>query len=436
MEWKPLFQEHIATRQKTYEHVMQACKLDGIVIDAGALHYFTEDDMTTPFRPYHHFAHWCPTHTENHVLWIRPGQKPLLLYFAPQDFWHEYSPLGNPFWADSFKIEEYDSSDKIWDRLKGATNTAYIGPNETRAQSLNLLTQVKSLKERLNWYRSVKSEYEIACTDEASRRGAMGHRAAKDAFLSGASELEIHYAYLRATEQLEREMPYETIVALNEKGATLHYHYKRPDVRNGKSLLIDAGGTFRSYNSDITRTYCAPSAPADFKALLQDMDVMQQEIARNIRAGKTMADLHHESNFGLAELLLKHNILQNCGVDKAIDQGFTRAFYPHGLGHMLGIFVHDVAGQQKDEEGTPSDSDARYPKLRTTRALEVGNMFTVEPGLYFIEMLLAPFRSGEHRDCFNWKKIEELKPCGGIRIEDDVVITADGVRNLTRPYLP
>lgn len=436
MDWKTLFAEHLKIRQAKTEAILAAEKLDGLVIDAGPLTYYTEDDQSVPFRRYHHFAHFCPVEGENHVLVIRPGKKPQLLHFTPQDFWHEYQPLGSPFWADGFDIQIFDSADKIWQEVAAYKNFGYVGPQSSRAKATGLVVDRDTLKKRLEWERSFKSAYEVACTEEAERLGAAGHKAARDAFFSGASELQIHYAYLRGTGLLEREMPYETIVALNEKGATLHYAYKRADAADGKVLLIDAGATFRAYCSDITRTYATDKALPEFRQMIADLDVAQQKLCEGVTPGRSMGDLHSDSHRAIARILLDHGLLKGCDEEMAMREGFTRAFYPHGIGHLLGIFVHDVAGQCQDAIGTPSAPHAQFPKLRTTRRFEPGMLVTVEPGIYFIEMLLAPYRTGDFKRYFDFAKIDRYAPHGGIRIEDDVLVTPQGMKNLTRPYLP
>jgi Xaa-Pro dipeptidase len=106
------------------------------------------------------------------------------------------------------------------------------------------------------------------------------------------------------------------------------------------------------------------------------------------------------------------------------------------LGHQLGLQVHDVAGRQADPEGTLAPPPGAHPFLRNTRRIEPGQVLTVEPGLYFIPMLLERFRAGEHSGRFNWPLIDALVPFGGIRIEDNLLITATGPRNLTRERLP
>ena len=98
--------------------------------------------------------------------------------------------------------------------------------------------------------------------------------------------------------------------------------------------------------------------------------------------------------------------------------------------------MHDVGGHLAGASGAKAPPPEQHPHLRNTRTIEPAHVFTIEPGLYFIEMLLQEFRDGEHAERFNWSLIDELAPLGGIRIEDNVVVTEDGHRNLTRSYLP
>ena len=122
--------------------------------------------------------------------------------------------------------------------------------------------------------------------------------------------------------------------------------------------------------------------------------------------------------------------------EDAMATGLTRAFYPHGLGHHLGLQVHDVAGRQAGPDGQDEAPPERYPNLRTTRDLEPRQVFTIEPGVYFIEMLLAPHRIGNMRSAVDWSLVQRLAAHGGARIEDNVAVTDDGHRNLTRAALP
>ncbi len=105
---------------------------------------------------------------------------------------------------------------------------------------------------------------------------------------------------------------------------------------------------------------------------------------------------------------------------------------PHGIGHLLGLQVHDVGGLQRTAAGGEIPRPPGHPYLRLTRRLEAGFVVTMEPGLYFIDQLLAQARTDARAAHINWQQVEYLRPFGGIRIEDDLVVTAQGSENLTR----
>jgi len=428
-----LFHEHILERQRKAADALSKTGFDALVISSGAPFTYFADDNDAPFHAVPHFTHWCPMPGPHHLLSIEPGKKPRVVRYAPEDYWYEQKGLGDPFWASEIEIAQAGTLDAAWRALGPVKNAAYVGNEVDRARAAGLAINPEKLVSRLDWDRAYKTDYEIQCLDEATALGAKGHRAAARAFEAGASELEIHYAFVQAMEATEDELPYPTIVALNEKGAFLHYHNKRA-VRSGRSLLIDAGATARGYASDITRTHVAKSCDARFVALRDGVEKLQQELCRDVRPGVPFGDLHQAAHRKVAKLLTESDVLRS-DPEEAVEKGWTRPFLPHGLGHHLGLQVHDVGGHQKDPEGGKRPPPPEHPYLRNTRTIEPRQVFTVEPGLYFIEMLLREFRRGEASSRFNWKLIDELAPHGGIRVEDNVVVTEDGHRNLTRGHL-
>jgi Xaa-Pro dipeptidase len=266
---------------------------------------------------------------------------------------------------------------------------------------------------------------------EANRIGTRAHRAAEQAFHLGESELGIHQAYLAAAGQIDAELPYPSIVALNEHGAVLHYmDFTRHPARPARSLLIDAGASAAGYASDITRTYAATDA-GEFQALIDAMDANQQSLVAQVRSGRSYADLHLHAHRQVATLLKEHGFIR-MDAESAVESGVTRAFFPHGLGHSIGLQVHDVGGFAKNDRGDTVPRPDGHPFLRMTRTLEPDMVVTIEPGLYFIEMLLAELRDTPVSKDIAWDKVETFKRYGGIRIEDDVVCTADAPENLTR----
>ena len=121
-----------------------------------------------------------------------------------------------------------------------------------------------------------------------------------------------------------------------------------------------------------------------------------------------------------------------CSSEAAVAGGISSAFFPHGLGHLIGLQVHDVAGFARDERGGTTPKPEGHPYLRLTRSLQPGMVTTIEPGLYFIDMLLEELKSKPAAKDVAWKKVDAFRKFGGIRIEDDVVCTEGDPVNLTR----
>jgi Xaa-Pro dipeptidase len=436
--WNALFEAHIAHCRATAEDTLSRLGLEGLVIGAGTLGYYHEDDNAWTFRPSHHYAYWCPHPGEESVIHVRPGRKPLLHLYAPADYWYEHAELGTPFWADAFDIQTHGDAAGIWRAVTGLAATAWLGPDDTRAEKAGLRTRVPQLAERLNWARSFKTEYELACTRSATRTGADGHRAARAAFLDGGTELDCHRAFLAAADATEAELPYPTIVALDAKAAVLHYHGKRREPGDASVLLIDAGTQHNGYACDITRTHCSERAPPHFQRLVTDLERAQQALCAAVKPGMTFTALQDLTHEHVGRMLLEHGIIKGCTIAQAIESGLTSVFFPHGIGHLLGLHVHDVAGKQGDAAGTPiaPDPHVRFKYLRSYRTMEPGMVFTVEPGVYFIDVLLADARGDARGTHIDWTQIERYRPFGGVRIEDNVCVTKTGHENLTRAWLP
>ena len=434
MSLADLFRQHLDTRMAHLGSALVANQFDALVISSGMPHTYFADDAEAPFHAAPHFRHYCPLTGPHHALKLEPGRQPLLVRYAPEDFWYEQLPLGTPYWLAGFRVIEAPTVDAVWAEVGRPPRAAYIGNETDRALEAGLEPNPLELTAYLDWGRSIKTPYEVACLEEATRRGVRGHQAGRRAFLDGASELEIHHAFLQAVGCQEHELAFPSIVALDEKGATLHYENKR-EARHGRTLLLDCGARCQGYPSDITRTTPAPQCDPRFQALVAGMERNQKVLAAAVAPGLPFGDLHHRSHLMLAALLKEHGIL-DAEPDEAASLGLTRPFYPHGLGHLLGIQVHDVAGKLAGPGGGTAPPPPLHPTLRTTRVLEPGMVVTIEPGCYFIPMLLRPFRGQEHSRRFNWKLIEDLSALGGIRIEDDVLVTSAGGRNLTREQLP
>lgn len=433
MDLSALYSRHVGRLQAETEKALAEAGFDSLVVSSGAPFTYFADDRDAPFEPTPHFAHWCPLGGPHHLLHVVPGRKPRLVRHAPEDYWYEQGGVTDPFWLGAFQFEEAGSVEAAWKALGQPANAAYVGNETERAAGAALALNPAALVPRLDWVRSYKDEYEVRCVEEATVRGARGHRAAREAFAAGASELEVHHAFVRAVGSTEAELPYTTIVALDEKGATLHYETKRA-VRDGRVLLLDAGAQVRRYACDITRTTPAPGADPRFVELVRRTDALEQDLVRSSAPGRPYLEVHLDAHRGVARILADLGLVR-VPAEEALAKGYTHPFFPHGIGHHLGIQVHDVAGKQADPAGTPAPPPKEHPYLRNTRTIEPGHVFTIEPGIYFIPMLLRPFRSGRDAVAFDWETIDALAPFGGVRVEDNVVVTDSGPRNLTRPHL-
>jgi Xaa-Pro dipeptidase len=431
-----LYPAHVKERQAKAEAALAATQHDALVIQSGVPFTYYSDDQDAPFKSTPHFAHWVPLEGPQHLLCIRPGKKPLLVRVKPEDYWYEQVPIGTPFWLSEFEFKEVPDEAAAWKEVGANGKTAYLGDTPAAAQKHGIAAGAcnpAELVARLDWDRAVKSAYEVACMDEASKLGGRGHVAARAGFLDGCSELEIHQRYLGGVGCSENDLPYPTIVALDAHGATLHYTGKRT-AKNGRVLLIDCGAKFLGYASDITRTWATRGIERAFGEIHKGLDLVQLELCKMVKPGIPYLAIHEAAHVRIADLL-KHAGVIKLGGQEAVDAGLTQPFFPHGVGHFLGLQVHDIGGRQKAPEGGTVPPPPQYPYLRTTRTVEEGQVFTIEPGVYFIEMLLRPHREGPQKDLFQWDLIKHLFAHGGVRIEDNVLVTREGHRNLTRPHI-
>ena len=424
------YKDHVGAVQKHWQDALVAEDYDAALIHAGSKLVSFLDDYEYPFRCNPQLLWWAPlTHHHDSALLVRPGRKAKLYYYQPDDYWH--MPAENPasWWADEFEIERVRDAD-AWKQAIGA-NTAYIGDAPSLIESVDSdHLNPQRLVNRVHLARTRKTPYEIACMAEAARLGAVAHVAAEQAFRQGLSEYEIHQRYCMAIQMVDAELPYGNIVALNDHGAVLHYQQHQqfaPD--NARSFLIDAGATVHAYASDITRTYAAGEGP--FAELITAMDAMQEQLCEAVVAGLDYRQLHLQTHVQIAAILKDFGVI-NMDAEAAVECGLSAVFYPHGLGHYLGLQTHDVAGLIADADGTPIPRPEGHPFLRLTRTLETGNVLTIEPGLYFIEPLLRKWRENGDAAAINWDKVEALAPYGGIRIEDNMEVTDGAPRNLTR----
>ncbi|MDH3588135.1 MAG: Xaa-Pro dipeptidase [Gammaproteobacteria bacterium] len=427
-----LYGAHHRTLRTRHSHALIASGYDWLVIYSGNAHPQFLDDSLCPFRANPHFKTWVPLpEHQGGAIVVGRDAEPRLVYLQPEDYWH--SPPADPagYWTEFFDLRTARDDSQVISALTGLTGKVAVIADDTapaEIRSLGTLNPAK-LTDLLHFDRSTKTEYEVECMRRANAIAVRGHRAAEAAFRDGASEFEIHMAYCSACGQSPNELPYDNIIALNGHGAVLHYHEYEHDRQPPRAFLIDAGASYNGYAADITRTYSA--ANDDFAALIESVDRAQQEICQNAQPGVDYVDLHRDANTRLAQVLVDHKVLE-CNAETAIETGLMATFFPHGLGHYIGAQVHDVGGHQATPAGDQRPPPPEHPFLRLTRTLQPGTVCTIEPGLYFIGMLLDELRNTDAGKTVAWKRIDEFVPFGGVRVEDDIYVTASGNENLTR----
>ncbi len=291
------------------------------------------------------------------------------------------------------------------------------------------------LMEQVALERSVKGEEEVAEIEEALGVTARMHRAAMAAARPGMRESELAGLIQGIALAEDRAQAYDPIVTVH--GEVLHNHSYRNVLAEGGLVLNDSGAESPlGYASDITRTF---PVSGRFSPLQADLyrAVLRTQLGAiaMIRPGVSYREVH------LGACLVLAGCLRDLGLMKgdpaaAVEAGAHALFLPHGIGHMLGLDVHDmedlgdVVGHGKEKR--PGQFGLNY--LRLSRPLEAGFVLTVEPGVYFIPALIERWRAeGLHREFLDYDRIAPLTGFGGIRIEDNVLVTPEGARILGPP---
>src|SRR5688500_10282997 len=431
--WAGLFASHLETVKTRSGAALAATGYDSLLVHAGTPPLLFLDDHHLPYRAQAPFKVWAPlTDAPDSFVYFTPGKKPLLLVHQPVDYWHKSPELPRTYWSDAFDI--VSCADRAAARAalpKDLSRTAFIG-----APFPDLLgwgpaaINPEHLIAQLDYGRASKTAYEVACLSEANVLGGRGHVAAERAFRAGATEFEIGLAFMKACGHRERELPYNPIIALNEGGAVLHYQIQqREKPPKLHSLLIDAGAEFGGYASDITRTHSYQDA--EWSGIIGKFDELQLGLCAQVHVGLDWKDFHQASYRAISEFLNEIGVI-SASADEAMDTALTSVFYPHGIGHLLGLQVHDVGGLQGTPEGKQIERPYNHPFLRLTRKLADGCVVTVEPGFYFIDQLLDEAKQKPTGKMIDWKRVEQLKKFGGVRIEDNVVARVGAQENLTR----
>lgn len=288
--------------------------------------------------------------------------------------------------------------------------------------------------------RLVKEDCEIEAIDDACDLGYEMHTVARNSIVPGIIEQEIVGKMDGVTLSKGWGVSFPTI--LTQHGETLHNHLHDKIIEPGKLMVIDAGAESNvHYASDFTRTY-----PTSGKFTAKQREIYQivcdcNEFAFSMtRPGISYREVHLKTMHLMLEELRALDIVRG-DVQDMVEAGIAGLFMPHGLGHNMGLDVHDMEDYGENYVGY-DDDQSRSPQLglgslRMARKLVPGNVITDEPGIYFIPALIKKWKSEKTDQGFvNYSKLESYYDFGGIRLEDDVLVTADGARRLGKERLP
>ncbi|KAI0512782.1 peptidase M24, structural domain-containing protein [Xylaria bambusicola] len=317
-----------------------------------------------------------------------------------------------------------------------------------------------SLQPAIDGLRVIKTEYEIDMIRKANAVSSEAHREVATSMYGLSNECQIEAAFLGScTAQNAHVQSYPIIAGSGPNASTLHYDANNEPLAGRQLVVLDAGAEWECYASDVTRTLPIGSTfSPEARAIYDLVHQMQEECIQRIRPGVVFRDLQLHATLVAVKGLLRLGILHNGTADEIFKNGTGAAFFPHGLGHHVGLDVHDVLSQEllrpvgesiwgkrrpvgpnslramikqaAITDGSGDTSEAASPK---NHILQPNMIVTVEPGLYFCRPYIEAYflRSDQHSKYIDQAVLERYWDVGGARIEDCILVTSEGYENLT-----
>ncbi len=373
-------------------------------------------DQCFPYKPHPEYFWLTGRHREGGVMAYDPREGWTLfetpLSVGEQIWGGSEHPVGHPV----TELEE-------WLKSRADRKVRWLGvPKDATADD--------ELRTKLTHARRPKDAFEIELMAEAIKATAVGHEVARSLIKPGITERQLQI-------ELEAEMfragadglGYATIVGSGPNSAVLHFAPTNRQVGEGEVVLIDAGGEVNSYTADVTRTHPANGTfTADQQMIYDAVLLANEQVIAGCIGGTEWRELHKLAALSMAGSLQKMGLIR-CSAQEAFDSELISLFFPHGIGHMVGLGVRDAGGAFPGRDGQCKVAGVA---IRMDLPLADGYLVTVEPGLYFIPALLRDEeRRNKYRDLVDWAAIEPLIGKLGVRIEDNILVTAKGPRNLT-----
>ena len=413
---------------------------DGVIyLEAQRTRMIEDNDEPVPFRQRRPFFYLSGCNLPDAHLTYNIPQDILTLFIPPIDpdsvVWTGL-PLSVEEALKMYDVDEVKYTSEVNAALaayqRSNSTTVYAIPEQVSSH-ITFLPFAKavvdsSLKTAIEDTRVVKDEYEAALLAKANQISTLAHNAVVKQSPTAKNEKELWGTFIAtciangATEQ-----SYHSIVASGTAAATLHYQPNNAPLEGKLNILLDAGGEYECYCADITRTFpingkFSPESATIYKIVLE----MQEKCFAMLKAGVMWESVHETAHRVAIDGLLECGVLKG-NAKEIFDKRISTAFFPHGLGHMLGMDTHDTGGNPNYE-----DEDPMFRYLRIRGKLAEGAVVTVEPGVYFCKFIIDPFLGDAEKSKYIDKDVlERYWEVGGCRIEDNCWITKDGFQNLT-----
>jgi Xaa-Pro aminopeptidase len=374
-----------------------------------------------------------PFYAHSEYLYLTDRERPgAVLVFDSADGWFDFVPEPTDhelLWSGAPAAEPGVSAGELpgWLEVRKGARIANLGaPVPGVEPDADLEADVR---DALNRIRRVKDELEIERMRLAERATKAGFAVAAELISPGRSErevqIEIEAAFLRNGGDA---VAYETMVAGGPNTAVLHFMPTARAFGDGELVLIDAGAEVRGYASDITRTYPASGSFTPEQEALHTLVAAACTAAiEQCAPGTEWLDVHAAAANVIAEGLVDFGLLRGEPAT-LVESGAVTLFFPHGIGHMVGLGIRDAGEVLRGRAGTRPG----FPPVRVDLPLEPGHCVTVEPGIYFIPALLQDEeRRRKHADAVDWDRVDRMLDFGGIRIEHNLLVIDDGFEILT-----
>ena len=297
-------------------------------------------------------------------------------------------------------------------------------------KALNVSFNFEAVRNAIEECRVVKDEHEIAMIRHANLISSYAHEQILGAVTRAKNERELNAVFVMHCHANGcKEMAYGCICAAGTNASSLHYVRNDKPLEGRLNLLIDAGCEYNCYCSDITRSFPLNGTFTKESREIYDLVLhMQTECNTMIKAGVVWDDVHMRAHTVAAKGLRQLGILKKeLSVDQILDSKITCRFFPHGLGHYLGMDTHDSGGHANYE-----DPNEFFTYLRIRGKVPANSVLTNEPGIYFREFpLKQELADGNWDGIVDQEVLARYWTVGGIRIEDDLLVTEDGYENLT-----